>query len=339
MNHRKIEILSAVICLLLLLTAPFLGLALAGEPLYRYLEFPPHTLYIFHAPFSLPVFIGYALFIICTTAPFVFRAQTAGSVGVEDEESLHGFPQWGYLGLFLMLLFWTIAWTRIPLFSFIQSHTFFPLWLGYIISANALLVQRTGSCPLTTQPHRFLFLFPVSALFWWVFEYLNRFTQNWAYVNVEQYSALEYFLLATLSFSTVLPAVYTTKALLARIPLLNTPYQSFFVVSTKRPRLWAWIVLLLTTLLLLALGIFPNLLFSLLWLAPLALLISVQSLFSRQNMLAPLAQGDWREIVQWAVSALCCGFFWELWNLYSYAKWIYRIPYVQALHVFEMPLL
>ncbi len=29
---------------------------------------------------------------------------------------------------------------------------------------------------------------------------------------------------------------------------------------------------------------------------------------------------------------------WELWNFYSYPKWIYHIPYVGVLHVFEMPL-
>jgi hypothetical protein len=35
---------------------------------------------------------------------------------------------------------------------------------------------------------------------------------------------------------------------------------------------------------------------------------------------------------------LLCGFFWELWNLYAYPKWIYDIPYLEVLHVFEMPL-
>ena len=38
-------------------------------------------------------------------------------------------------------------------------------------------------------------------------------------------------------------------------------------------------------------------------------------------------------------AALVCGFFWELWNWQSVAKWVYTVPGVQRWHVFEMPLL
>jgi len=51
-----------------------------------------------------------------------------------------------------------------------------------------------------------------------------------------------------------------------------------------------------------------------------------------------------------ALSSLCNGFFWELWNWGSNANpalpatnpnyWIYDIPYVNVIHIFsEMPLL
>ena len=40
-----------------------------------------------------------------------------------------------------------------------------------------------------------------------------------------------------------------------------------------------------------------------------------------------------------AVGCLVCGFFWEMWNVLSYLKWIYHVPFVGVLHVFEMPLL
>ena len=49
--------------------------------------------------------------------------------------------------------------------------------------------------------------------------------------------------------------------------------------------------------------------------------------------------GDWRKITSYALAALVCGFFWELWNYYSLVRWIYDVPYVNALHIFEMPLL
>ena len=56
-------------------------------------------------------------------------------------------------------------------------------------------------------------------------------------------------------------------------------------------------------------------------------------------MLSPLARGDWRPLLQPALAALVCGFFWELWNSGSLAQWHYSIPYAQRFHVFEMPLL
>jgi hypothetical protein len=34
-----------------------------------------------------------------------------------------------------------------------------------------------------------------------------------------------------------------------------------------------------------------------------------------------------------------CGFLWELFNFWAGSKWIYTVPYVGSLKVFEMPIL
>ena len=52
-----------------------------------------------------------------------------------------------------------------------------------------------------------------------------------------------------------------------------------------------------------------------------------------------MAAGDWCAAGSWALAALACGFFWELWNYRSLAKWIYTVPYVQRWPIFAMPLL
>jgi hypothetical protein len=49
--------------------------------------------------------------------------------------------------------------------------------------------------------------------------------------------------------------------------------------------------------------------------------------------------GAWHQICLWALAALLCGFFWEMWNFFSFTKWVYAIPYVNRFHCFEMPLL
>ncbi|MGA1824199.1 MAG: hypothetical protein ACMUIP_05990 [bacterium] len=55
--------------------------------------------------------------------------------------------------------------------------------------------------------------------------------------------------------------------------------------------------------------------------------------------LLPLSEGDWRQIVTFSFAALLCGFFWELWNYYSFAKWLYSVPFVHRFLLFEMPIL
>jgi len=79
--------------------------------------------------------------------------------------------------------------------------------------------------------------------------------------------------------------------------------------------------------------------FPLVWVAPPTLLISLAALRREPHALSGIGSGDWRPAVSSVLAALLCGFFWEMWNSGSAAKWVYDIPYVNVLHVFEMPLL
>ena len=88
-----------------------------------------------------------------------------------------------------------------------------------------------------------------------------------------------------------------------------------------------------------AIGIWPDYLFPLLWLSPVAIIVSLQALQGRDTILAPVRIGNWQSIFRLALAALICGFFWEMWNFHSLAKWIYAVPFVGRFHLFEMPLL
>jgi len=85
--------------------------------------------------------------------------------------------------------------------------------------------------------------------------------------------------------------------------------------------------------------LFPNELYPFLWLAPLAVLGAVEALGRRATLFTGAARGDWRPLLRYALAALVCGFFWELWNFGSHARWIYAVPYVGRFHLFEMPIL
>jgi hypothetical protein len=181
----------------------------------------------------------------------------------------------------------------------------------------------------------FLLLFPLSAGFWWLFEYLNQFVNNWYYAGAGAESDWDYFLRATLPFSTVLPAVASTWAWLATLPRIH----SIALPPLRGNAAIAWIALLTGVIALAAIGLRADLLFPLLWVAPPLVIAGLAQLLAGETVFSALARGDWRPILQAALAALVCGFFWELWNYGSSVKWHYSIPYVQRFHVFEMPLL
>ncbi len=86
-------------------------------------------------------------------------------------------------------------------------------------------------------------------------------------------------------------------------------------------------------------GVRPNLLFPLLWVSPLLVIVSLETLLFEPHVFSPVTRGAWDGIVTAALAALICGFFWEMWNVYSAAKWVYSIPHVHRFQIFDMPLL
>jgi hypothetical protein len=333
--HGKIDVP------LLLLALPPLGLVLASRPLVAdYLEFPPLTQYVRHAGFSWPVFFLLTVFIAAVVGPFLVKClRSRPAVTPGSEVPCRSFPWWGWAGLIFLVCAWVLAWSRFPWFEPLQIFTFSPQWLGYIVVVNALTYRRSAQCMMLKRPLFFAALFLVSAGFWWFFEYLNRFVQNWFYVGVSQISAFEYVLFATLPFSTVLPAVLGTCELLETYPRLGAGLDNFIKFRAGRPRLTAFAVLVFACAALAGIGVWPDLLFPALWLSPLFIITSYQALQGQPTIFSRVAAGDWRRICLLALAALICGFFWEMWNYYSLAKWKYSVPFVGRFHVFEMPVL
>src|ERR671918_2108557 len=115
------------------------------------------------------------------------------------------FPLHGWLGLSLILIFWILNWAL----PGARTHWgFFPLWLGYCLTIDGLVYWRTGTSLLTRSPHKYVGLFLVSAPVWWIFELLNVRTQNWTYLGIEIFTPAQDVFWTTLSFTTVIPAVF-----------------------------------------------------------------------------------------------------------------------------------
>ncbi|MDE3042306.1 MAG: hypothetical protein KGJ82_17265 [Nitrospirota bacterium] len=354
-------VVKVILLVLLLAGLPLLGIVIVGQPLDRYLEFPPRTRYVQHAPFSWTVFIALALCIVGSVAPFVLRIVTIRltpdalrhPVGTSLDHQFvekrftfdergpapHAFPWWGWLGAALTALSWVLAWNRFVWFEPLQPFTFTPLWLGYILLINAYTFKRTGRCLMLDRPRSFLWLFPLSSAFWWFFEYLNRFVQNWYYIGAQELTPLEYFLHATVPFSTVLPAVLGTMELLASYPWISAGLEQFRPIQSMNVKIVGWVIFLLASAGLTGIGIWPGYLFPLVWVAPLLLITSLQAVAGEETIFSSVARGCWKSLWLTALAALVCGFFWEMWNYKSLSHWEYAVPFVHRFPIFEMPLL
>lgn len=335
------RIISAAFAVIFLAGAPLLGAYLAGYETVQYLEFPPVTTSVTteHAPFSWSAFYLLITLILLIIAPFIIKIFTTRQTVKSAVNRERKFPAWGWGGLIIMLAGWVLAWTRFTWFSQLQAHTFTIPWIGYIILINGITYQRTGRSLITHEPVYLACLFLFSAVFWWYFEFLNQFVQNWYYVNIEALGQLEFFLYATLPFATVLPAVISTYRLLKTFRGLSRGLDHFFGVPVTRPKAAAvtWSLIAAATLSLTP--VLYDYMFPVLWLAPLVIIASALIFSGVPTFLKDITRGDWSTVFLLALAALICGFFWEMWNYYSYTRWEYSVPFVNRFRLFEMPVL
>lgn len=243
------------------------------------------------------------------------------------------WPWYGWLGLILIAIFWTLNWSLDGLRT---QLTFFPLWLGYCLLIDALVFVRKGSSLLNRNTRLYITLFFLSIPVWWLFELINLRTQNWFYDGRQYFSDLQFALYASLNFSTVIPAVFGSAELVGTFKWLNKIRYGYNLATTNKNLsgffLSGWLLLIL-------LLIWPYYFYYFMWLALWLIVEPVNYWLGNRSLLSDFKNGDWRPLFALWIGCLICSFFWEMWNYFSYPKWIYNIPPVNFLHIFEMPLL
>jgi len=238
----------------------------------------------------------------------------------------------GWLGFLLLAVCWPLNWT-LP--GWRTAYLFFPLWQGYILVVDALVLRRAGTSLWTRSRRDFIRLFFLSAPAWWLFEIINRRTGNWEYLGAGAFTPFEYYALCTLSFSTVMPAVFETAELVRTFRWVQALPAGWRISDTPRVHrrlLSAGLVMLALTL------AWPRWFYPFVWISLVFIFEPANRWLGRRHFLEWLQRGDWRPVVALSLGALICGFFWELWNYWSWPRWIYHTPGVQCLHVFAMPL-
>lgn len=243
------------------------------------------------------------------------------------------FPIHGWLGLGLVALFWGLNWGLTGL----RTHwTFFPLWLGYCLTVDGLVFMRKGTSLLTRSWKGYIGLFFLSAPVWWLFEVFNARLQNWHYQGSESFTPFAFWLWATLNFTTVIPAVFGSAELASSFKLYKNIGKGLVIKDDQRTTLiffisgWFMLVVML---------LWPRLFFPFVWISVYFIMEPINIWLGNYNLAQWTKRGDWRPVFNMWTGVLMTAFFWEMWNYFSYPKWVYHIPWGDCCHIFEMPLL
>jgi hypothetical protein len=213
-------------------------------------------------------------------------------------------------------------------------------WYSVLLAADGALALFSGSGRLKRGEFLLLgkpaFLFSMlgwSTVSWFFYELLNFRLQNWYYVFLPESMAVRWFG-TTVAFATVLPAVFLAEAILASVgfaravrtkPLRVTP-RTLTVMRIAGAAIMALVLA------------FPRYFFALVWGASMLMIEPVVYRKARdRSLLYDLEQGRPGRLLRLLGGGALIGLLWESLNIGARAKWIYTVPFLENLKLFEMP--
>jgi hypothetical protein len=75
------------------------------------------------------------------------------------------------------------------------------------------------------------------------------------------------------------------------------------------------------------------------WLGFILLLDPLNTRAGSESILGDLRRQRTARLFNLLTAGIACGFLWEFWNYWGGTKWIYNVPILPELKIFEMPLL
>lgn len=232
-------------------------------------------------------------------------------------------------GLFITAV-WGLNQDMEPFASWFYSFA----WWSYILLADAVIFAWQGQSLLMNRLPELPKLAVASVTCWLIFELVNFSLGNWQYQGLPRTLSWRW-LGYVISFATVFPGLFQTRDLLAASGLWSRLPGPVREPGTAR---MAPITILGLVMLVLPF-LWPCYFFPLIWLAFIFLLEPFCYLGGGKSLWVDWRRGERREIYLLLLAGLICGFFWEFWNFWAKAKWIYTLPYFNAGKIFEMPVL
>ena len=162
---------------------------------------------------------------------------------------------------------------------------------------------------------------------------MNTRVQNWEYLlSAGRYSKLEYGLMSSVAFSTVVPALDAACGLTVKL-------RRCVQESTIRNIWWYRAQILFGLGTTIWVFVWPAVFYPFVWIAPFLVIDGIMGYKGKGSLVADILALKWQPVFGIAMGGLLCGFLWEFWNFWSTPKWIYHIPLLDFGRVFEMPIL
>lgn len=250
-------------------------------------------------------------------------------------------PRSGWVGLGIILLSQAGMLARVE--PFYHWHT--PIaWTAYILLVDAVVWKRRGSSWLKDRPAELLFAAAVSVPLWVIFELYNKYTiHNWHYVGLPEVLLVRYFGYLW-SFATIWPAIFETGDLVSSLRDRRAPHHRADPALPQMIGAAGWVLVasgavMLIMPIVLRTSAWAPYMAPPIWLGFIFLLDPLNAMNGGESIL-----GDWRagrtsRLVNLLAAGLICGLLWEFWNFWGGAKWVYHVPFLPDLKIFEMPIL
>ena len=246
-------------------------------------------------------------------------------------------PFYGWFGLLTILVSQACMFARIE--PFYHWHT--PIaWTGYILLADAVVWKRRGNSWLRNNAAEFFFAACVSVPLWVIFEIYNKYSvHNWYYIGLPELLLLRYAGYVW-SFATILPAIFETGDLVSSLRDRRAPPDRLDPPAPRRLGVVAWLAVAAGAVMLgVPVFVHSAYLAAPVWLGFILMIDPLNARAGDESILGDWYDGHIGRLVNLLVAGLICGLLWEFWNDWGGAKWLYNVPILPDVKIFEMPIL
>ncbi len=248
-------------------------------------------------------------------------------------ETRASFQWYGFVGIGLILLAEA---------GLIFHWWFFELfmtpvcWTGLILALDALNFRIRGHSLILSRTKEFLWMLPWSIGLWYLFEFYNLFIRNWHYVGLPDVRWLRY-LGYFWSFATIWPGVLEIYELIVNLNILS----DVRVKSIRPSATLLTISFAFGLVCILVPFVVPAKIAAYLaapvWIGWVFVLDPLNFTWNKGSIWKDWTRGSMSRLFQLFLAGAIAGFLWEFWNFWSTAKWIYTVPIVGDIKIFEMP--